>query len=389
MNEPAGRAVDEGRYKMAVVVALGSGAVAVAAAVYLGLPLRDPDGFLGPTYVRLPVIVALMLVADVLPRALLRARSPRALAEQIRVIGRERWPWRRLRPALIGLAAFYATYVAYRNLKHFLPLLRPDLVDDELLALDRRMTGGAAPAQLLHDALGAGVAAHVLSWVYLAFLMFVPASLAIALVSRGRSHQASWYITALCLNWTLGTVSYYALPSRGPVYVEPELFWGLPETGTSQLQDSLLMSRWIVLTDPQATDRIQSIAAFASLHVSIIFTAALIAQLTLRSIGVRTLLWTFFALTVTATIYFGWHYLVDDIAGLAIGGIAVLLAAWGTGRFRRLEEAAEDAAEERDGTARWAPARVRRRTEVPVQLMLSRVPNLLRRGQAGGRSGNT
>ena len=28
-------------------------------------------------------------------------------------------------------------------------------------------------------------------------------------------------------------------------------------------------------------------------------------------------------LTVTATVYFGWHYIIDDFAGLAIGAFAV------------------------------------------------------------------
>jgi hypothetical protein len=363
MREPAGRAVQDGAYRMAVAVAVVTGAVAVVCALYLGLPIRDPDGFLGPTYVRLPVIVAGMLAVDVLPRALFRARSPRRVVEQVVLVARERWPWPRLRPVLIGLAAFYATYVSYRNLKNFLPLLRPEQVDDELLALDRWMTGGVAPAQVVHDVLGTGAAAHVLSWVYLAFLMFVPASLALALVSRSRSAEASWYVTALCLNWSLGTASYYALPSRGPVYAEPALFWDLPMTGTSALQHSLLVSRWLVLRDPEGTERIQSIAAFASLHVSIIFTAALIAQLTLRSIAVRAVLWAFFVLTVTATIYFGWHYIVDDLAGLAIGGGSVLLAAWGTGRFRRpLATAAEEATEQEEGWSGLAAARFRRRT---------------------------
>jgi membrane-associated phospholipid phosphatase len=363
MEEPAFRGVRDGVYGLAVAVALVTSAVAVVCAVSLGLPLRDPDGFLGPTYVRLPLIVGLMLAADVVPRAMWRARSLRTLPQQLVHVARERWPWQRLRPALIGLAAFYATYVSYRNLKHFLPLLRPDLVDDELLDLDRAMTGGLAPAEVLHDLLGTGVAASVLSWAYLAFLMFVPASLALALVSRGRGRDASWYVTALCLNWSLGTASYYVLPSRGPIYAEPELFWALPETGTSQLQNSLLMSRWMVLTDPQGTERIQSIAAFASLHVSIIFTAALIAQLTLRSVALRAVLWAFFALTVLATIYFGWHYIVDDIAGLAIGGAAVLLAAWGTGRFRSSPVPQEEAVRPGEGWARLTPARFRRRPE--------------------------
>ncbi|HEY0507206.1 MAG TPA: phosphatase PAP2 family protein [Blastococcus sp.] len=363
MDEPAVRGDRDGAYGLAVAVALVTGAVAIACALYLGLPLRDPDGFLGPTYIRLPLIVALGLAADVLPRAVLRVRSVRGAAGQVLLVARERWPWRRLGQVLLGLAAFYATYVSYRSLKHFLPLLRTDLVDEELLQLDRDMTGGVAPAEVLHDLLGTGVAAHVLSWIYLAFLMFVPVSLGAALVSRGRSHDASWYVTALCLNWSLGAASYYVLPSRGPIYAEPELFWDLPRTGTSALQHSLLVSRWLVLEDPHGTERIQSIAAFASLHVSIIFTAALIAQLTLRSVAVRAVLWIFFLLTVTSTIYFGWHYLVDDIAGLAIGAGSVLLAAWGTGRFQRstappsgADESAEEAEEKDDDGGRLTPA---------------------------------
>ncbi|RBY94222.1 inositol phosphorylceramide synthase [Blastococcus sp. TBT05-19] len=322
-------------YGMAVAVAVVSGVVAVVCALVLGQPLRDPDGFLGPTYVRLPLIAAMLLAADILPRAVRRAGSPRGIPAQIRDVARERWPWRRLRPVLIGLAAFYVTYVAYRNLKNYLPQLRPDLVDAELAGTDRWITGGVAPAEVLHALLGTGAAAHVLSWVYLAFLVFVPASLGLALVLQGRAGHASWYVTALCLNWALGTASYYVLPSMGPIYAQPALFWDLPETGVSRLQDSLLTSRWIVLGDPDGTDRLNSIAAFASLHTSIILTAALIAQFVVASVAIRAALWAFFALTALATIYFGWHYLLDDVAGLAIAVVAVLLAAWGTGQFRR------------------------------------------------------
>ena len=34
--------------------------------------------------------------------------------------------------------------------------------------------------------------------------------------------------------------------------------------------------------------------------------------------------WVLFALTVAATIHLGWHYVVDDLGGLAIAGLAVL-----------------------------------------------------------------
>jgi hypothetical protein len=363
MDEAAVRVERQAPYKMAVAVAVATGAVAVICALSLGLPLRDPDGFLGPTYVRLPVIAALMLACDVVPRALARTRSLRGAPREILLVARRRWPWRRLRPALIGLAAFYGTYVSYRNLKHYLPLLRPDLVDDELRAIDEALTGGVPPAELLHDLLGTGATAHVLSWVYLAFLLFVPASLGLALAWKGLAREASWYVTALCLNWSLGTASYYVLPSMGPVYAEPGVFSGLPATGTWDLQMSLLESRSLVITDPEATERVQSIAAFASLHVSIVLTAALIGQLVLSSVAVRAALWTFFGLTAIATIYFGWHYIVDDVAGVAIAVTSVLVAGWGTGQFRRSSGAA-DAAEESPAWGSQAAARLRRSAEV-------------------------
>ena len=339
------RDLRQATYWLAVATALATAGAAVVCALVLGLPLRDPDGFLGPTYVRLPVIVSLMLAVDVVPRALARNRSLTGALPEIAAVFRERWPWWRLRPALVGLAAFYGTYVGYRNLKHFLPLLRPNLVDDELRALDQWMTGGVPPGQLLHDLLGTGVSAHVLSWVYLAFLMFVPASLGLALVSTARAREASWYVTALCLNWSLGTASYYMLPSMGPIYSEPGVFSALPETGTYDLQISLLVSRSMVVTDPDATERVQSIAAFASLHTSIILTAAIIAQLVLRSVAIKATMWVFFTLTAIATIYFGWHYIADDIAGVAIAVTSVALAGWATGQFRqspvRVDEPAE------------------------------------------------
>jgi hypothetical protein len=40
----------------------------------------------------------------------------------------------------------------------------------------------------------------------------------------------------------------------------------------------------------------------------------------------------YLVLTGLATIYFGWHYLLDDIAGLVIAYVAVRVGAWATGQ---------------------------------------------------------
>lgn len=329
-------------YGLAAALAIGSAAVAVTVSAWFDLPLRDPDGVAGPAYVRLPLIVLLFFVADVLPRALHRARGLRRAWTELGGVVRERWTPRRLTLVAVGLASFYATYVAYRNLKGALPFARDRLHDATLLDLDRAMAFGVDPSTALHTVLGTGIAAHVLSAVYLLFLAFVPLSLGAALVWARDVRVGAWYVTALCLNWLLGTVSYYVLPSLGPVFVRPGLFADLSETGVTALQRSLLETRLEVLSDPVGANAVQGIAGFASLHVSIVLTGALAAHRLGLHRAVRWPMWVFFALTVVATIYFGWHYLVDDVAGVGIAFASLWIAGRATGlRWRPAAEKGE------------------------------------------------
>ena len=79
-------------YVFTVFLAAATGATAVLVALLVGLPLRDPDGVAGPSYVRLPLILAVFFLADVLPRALRRIRSPRQIWPAFRSVTTERWP---------------------------------------------------------------------------------------------------------------------------------------------------------------------------------------------------------------------------------------------------------------------------------------------------------
>lgn len=304
------------------------------------LPIHDPDGIGGPPLVRLSAVLLVFIGLDVLPRALWRgALHPVRTAVAIRDVLRERWTGRRIGFVLVGLFSFYVTYVAYRNFKGFLPFLRPDRHDTGLLELDRSLFFGNDPATLLHSLLGTGVANSILSVAYVLFLAFVPISLAAALVWFGEMRAGLWYATALCLNWVLGAFSYYLIPSMGPAFVAPQLFSELAPTASSSLQHSLWVERLNVLyghAPGPAQDIVQSIAAFASLHVSVVLTAALIAQL-LRAHRILLIgLWTYFGLVVVATIYLGWHYVIDDVAGVLIAFAAVAIGAAATGHTRDL-----------------------------------------------------
>ena len=225
-----------------------------------------------------------------------------------------------------ALVSFYVTYLAYRNLKAIVPLLRPgDIFDRQLADLDRSMFGGHDPAALLHSALGIGIPTHVLSTAYAAFIVFLPLSLAVALVFSRDLRASLFYASALSVNWVLGAVSYFLLPSLGPIYFEPAAFAELPHSEVTRLQDILLDQRVEFLLHP-ATATPQSIAAFASLHISMSLTAALAAHLLGLGRRLTIGLWIWFTLTTLATVYLGWHYVLDDFGGLLIAAGALALA---------------------------------------------------------------
>jgi hypothetical protein len=336
-------------FRFAVLLSLALAAAAVAVAVTYHLPLRDPDGVSVPTYVRLPVILLLAFLTDVGPRVVRRCRAIARVPATVREVVAERWPWEHVRFALVGLGAWYLTYVAFRNLKSFVPFVNRHLWDSTLERLDRILWADHDPAVVLHHVFGVGWAAHLFSFVYVAWIVFVPVSLAVALVWTRDRAAGAWYVTAIAVDWVLGVATYFALPTLGPVYLAPEDFAALPHTFVSTLQDAMIQDRYTVLFDPFGTQAVQTIAAFASLHVGIMVTVCLMVELLRLPRWVRISMWVFLALTEVATVYLGWHYFVDTLGGALIGAAGVWIAALGTGnlqrgrpRLRRVRPAADE-----------------------------------------------
>jgi hypothetical protein len=336
LDAPAGRLSEAApaprRHPYAFLVANAAlmGAVTFVASMALDRPVADPEGsFLGPSWVRLPVLCAAAIVLDLLPRALWQGRlHPRRTAAAVRERVRTHWTRARLQLVVVGISGFYVVYVAYRNLKSLLPLVRDDKYDAELRLLDRTLLLGNDPATLLQDLLGTGVSAHVLSAVYLAYIPLVAILVTVWLVWSNNIGYGWWFVTAQGIAWTLGTVSYYLLPTLGPGLMYPWLTSDLTPTGTTALMDSLVYSRQGFLW---SEGDYQGVAGFASLHTAIALLWALMAQHTVRSVLVRRIFWLNFALTVVATLYFGWHHVADDVAGAAIAWMAFWLGARLTG----------------------------------------------------------
>jgi hypothetical protein len=314
------------------------GLIVVVVSQTLGERLRDPDGFLGPAWVRLPAMVLGAFLIDVIPRSLWRSRRKlRTFGTETRALIREHWTRERIALVVIGLTSFYVTYVSYRNLKNYLPRFYSVMEDPLLHRLDRWLFFGNEPATILHNVLGESWAAHFFAFIYLLYLPLAPLSLVIWLVWSRNISYGYWYATANCLTWTLGTVSYYAIPTMGPNFWYPWLYKKLDVTGVTDLQDSLWNSRQEARFPLNPfSDSIQSVAGFASLHTALTLVIALVAHYTVRHALIRWAAWVFFALTVVSTLYFGWHYVADDIAGVAIALLAVWLGGIATGqKFER------------------------------------------------------
>ncbi|RHW26779.1 inositol phosphorylceramide synthase [Nocardioides immobilis] len=320
------------------------GSLAVFVSIKYDRPLLDPEGsFLGPSYVRLPLLLLFGLGIDLIPRTMWLSRGrPTSIWPLVRERMRTHWGKERLILVALGVMCFYVTYVSYRNLKSNLPFVRdtnpdpmrtsPVSFDRELHVMDKILFFGQDPSTVLHTVFGDTATAYILSPIYLFFLPMVPIGVTAWMVWSRNISYGYWFVTSQCLAWSLGTFSYYLLPTLGPGIQYPSLYEDIAHTPTNDLLESITAARHRVLYDPEATEIVNSVAGFASLHCAITLLVALMVQYTINNKVVKWIVWINFALTVIATLYFGWHYVADDIAGVAIAIVSFYLGALASGQ---------------------------------------------------------
>ncbi len=316
-----------------VIVALFA-AVTLWRSFAVGIPLRDPHGriLLSRLGISLGLFVALSLV-DAALRVGRKGWTPR---RTIAVLGR-RWNRPRLVLVASALLAYHLVYSCYHNLKSWDVLRAPQ--DAMLLSWDRWLFLGHSPAVLLHDLLGQHVAAYVLMVIYESFSWLFTIAFVAAVVFTTRVRDGYVYIASAVWVWILGVGSYYLIPSLGPFHSATGDFAGLPHTMIQDTQARYVAQRAYLLAHPAASDAFAQISAFASLHVACTTVILLMA----RYYGLRRTTWAltaFLGATILATIYLGWHFAVDDVAGLVIAFLAIRLGRltiYPRGRTSRVE----------------------------------------------------
>jgi PAP2 superfamily len=309
---------------LALVVVFGI--VAIFRSRQVDVPFRDPSGKLfAHKIVSTVVMLVLFVLVDVAGRWFRARRSDEAGAS----IGASLWHtvrarWTPYRVGMIALAllAYQVVYLCYRNLKSWDVFRTPK--DDLLLRWDRDLLLGHSPAVLLHDLLGRDLAARVLTALYESFPTVVTVSLVALLAFTPTVRSAYVGVVAGMWAWILGVGSYYLIPSLGPFHAAPGEFAGLTRTSIQTTQATYLEQRANLLAHPQAGDAFAQVSAFASLHCAL----TCLIWLLLRYYGLRRLAWIAFGYlcaTLVATVYLGWHFAVDDVAGLVIAWAALRL----------------------------------------------------------------
>lgn len=218
---------------------------------------------------------------------------------------------------IVAISLMFTTYIA---LKHLTPILRPNTLDPLLWRSESTILGEIAGIALQRW-LGVG-AAPLLSFCYMLFYPFMALAMFIVLLGNSRA-WAEEFFAAFALTWFLGILLVYAFPSWGPCFYRPDAFAHLPYTTVTELQ-SRLWAQKVALDSAPYGRGLYLISGFPSLH----FAVPLLCSLYLGRIhpALRWVAATFTAVTAVTTIYFGWHYVVDDLGSILLVGCAVALA---------------------------------------------------------------
>lgn len=283
------------------------------------LPMRDPRGNIFTARITLSLV---LLVAFILLDALIRTATSGWSIRGTLTTLRTRWPLDRLALALSGLLAYHVVYACYRNVKSWVAFR--DMKDQELLGFEKWILGGNSPAVVLHEMFGERIAPHVFQVIYESFSTLVPISFVAAIVFADKIRDGFVFLTSMMWIWILGVGTYYIIPTLGPFASAPQNFSGLARTSITATQEKYLAQREQLLSQPQLHDSFASIGAFSSLHTGVTF----LMVLGLRYYGFRRaarVMTVYLVAVMISTIYLGWHFVVDDIAGLAIALLALQL----------------------------------------------------------------
>ena len=244
------------------------------------------------------------LAALVLARAFLR-------------LWRERSMWHALRdavpPAATVLRDFFPFLLAllfYETLHDLTPLIRHEVVDARLIAIDRALLG--IDVSVWMGRFARPWLTRLMVLCYMSYF-FAPAILAALIYWNGQRQLFRDFLVSLCVTTLLGYTGYLLVPAVGPYLYQAELFPARLPGGGLTSTDSVIST--IDALKGYARD------CFPSLHTA---HTTVVLAFAWRYSRTAFLLYLPMAIGLyVSTMYLRMHYAVDVAAGFATAAVAV------------------------------------------------------------------
>lgn len=210
---------------------------------------------------------------------------------------------------LMNLFALFFT--SYLQLKHLIPFVNSSLYDELFLQSDRLLCGNSSCAQVLIDFFGFN-SAYFWSEAYNFFYIYLGLIICLFVLQRDRALVWEFALT-FELVWLFGLFTVYLIPTWGPCFYISDTLPSLPWTKVAELQQQLWEMKVFIQKLPNDPRGIFLISGFPSLHIGAVVCGTLYLFRYHFILGISSLF--FLLLTFVSTIYFSWHYVLDDVGG--------------------------------------------------------------------------
>jgi membrane-associated phospholipid phosphatase len=206
---------------------------------------------------------------------------------------------------------FFFGLLFYETLHDYTPIVRPSVVDAQLVAIDRAIFGVDVAAWLGRFA--TPWLTRVMVYAYLSYF-FAPGLLAAIAYFRGARAAFRDFMVSLCVVTLLGYAGYLLVPAVGPYVFQAELF---PERLPGGAADTHFFIAQLDSLKGVARD------CFPSMH-----TAHTTVTLAFAWRFSRPLFYAYLPIAIglyVSTVYLRMHYVIDVAAGFAVAAAAIAL----------------------------------------------------------------
>ncbi len=234
------------------------------------------------------------------------------------------------RAALLNFAVIYPAFIlfmfTFTELKGNIPLINPYGWDATFAHLDKALFAGHDPWRLLEPLLGNAYVTFIINFVYnFWFFLFLGSLISVA-ISRTITQADVRYLLSFMLAWSIGGSLLATLfSSAGPAFygrlgLSPDVYAPLMNKlhAFNQVLPVWALEKQDALWSLFEMKRVElgGMSAFPSMHNAQATLMALYAWKLGRKLGWAATIYAGFIMT--GSVWLGWHYAVDAMAGIAI-----------------------------------------------------------------------